>query len=48
MTPPCLDQGVGLTPWGPLARGFLAGHHLREAEGPTTRSKSDSLAHDMY
>ena len=26
MIPLCLDQGVGLLPWSPLARGFLAGN----------------------
>ena len=30
MIPLCLDQGVGLLPWSPLARGFLAGNRGRD------------------
>ena len=36
MIPFCLDQGVGLIPWSPLARGFLAGNRSREEWGETT------------
>lgn len=48
MIPLCLDQGVGLIPWSPLARGFLAGNRQRNAEAPTRRAKSDGFAHEMY
>lgn len=48
MIPLCLDQGVGLIPWSPLARGFLAGNRQRSAEAPTRRAKSDGFAHEMY
>lgn len=48
MNPLCLDQGVGLIPWSPLARGFLAGNRTRETHKPTARSKSDDFAHLMY
>jgi len=48
MIPLCLDQGVGLIPWSPLARGFLAGNRQPHAKNPTTRSRSDSYAHEMY
>lgn len=48
MNPLCIDQGVGLIPWSPLARGFLAGNRTRENWGSTTRAKSDDFAHDMY
>lgn len=48
MIPLCLDQGVGVIPWSPLARGFLAGNRTREKSGETTRSKSDAFAHSMY
>jgi aryl-alcohol dehydrogenase (NADP+) len=48
MIPLCLDQGVGLIPWSPLARGFLVGNRQPGSKGPTTRSKSDGFAHDMY
>lgn len=48
MNPLCLNQGVGLIPWSPLARGFLAGNRTRDKSGETTRAKSDPFAHDMY
>jgi aryl-alcohol dehydrogenase (NADP+) len=48
MIPLCLDQGVGLIPWSPLARGFLAGNRSRQDQGETTRARSDQFAHDMY
>ncbi|HUF39665.1 MAG TPA: aldo/keto reductase [Anaerolineales bacterium] len=48
MVPLCLDQGVGLIPWSPLARGFLAGNRGARGEGPTLRSRSDEFAHRMY
>lgn len=48
MIPFCIDQGVGIIPWSPLARGFLAGNRTPDKGGETTRSKSDGFAHDMY
>ena len=48
MNPLCLDQGVGLIPWSPLARGFLTGNRTRSEHTPTTRAKSDDFAHQMY
>jgi 1-deoxyxylulose-5-phosphate synthase len=48
MIPACLDQGVGLIPWSPLARGFLTGNRRKEDKGETTRAKSDDFAHSMY
>lgn len=48
MIPYCITTGVGLIPWSPLARGFLAGNRTREKGGETTRSKSDGFAHQMY
>ncbi|MFO7537800.1 MAG: aldo/keto reductase [Chloroflexota bacterium] len=48
MLPFCLDQGVGVIPWSPLARGFLAGNRQTKGEGPTKRAKSDQFAHEMY
>jgi aryl-alcohol dehydrogenase (NADP+) len=47
MIPLCLDQGVGLIPWSPLARGFLTGTRKREG-GTTTRSEVDSFAKELY
>ena len=48
MIPLCRDQGVGLIPWSPLARGFLAGNRRKQDKGETMRAKSDDFAHRMY
>ncbi|MGH7864889.1 MAG: aldo/keto reductase [Candidatus Binataceae bacterium] len=48
MNPVCIDWGVGLIPWSPLARGFLAGNRKKGAETPTTRAKSDEFAKGFY
>ena len=48
MIPQCLDQGVGVIPWSPLARGVLAGTRTRGGERRTTRSKSDAFADTLY
>lgn len=48
MIPLCIDQGVAVIPWSPLARGFLAGNRTRDRQGETARSRSDSFAHSMY
>ena len=48
MNPLCQTEGVGLLPWSPLARGFLAGNRQRAAEAPTTRARTDDFAHRLY
>lgn len=49
MNPLCLAEGVGLIPWSPLARGFLAGNRSPDkAADPTTRAKTDDFAHRLY
>ncbi|HMN87506.1 MAG TPA: aldo/keto reductase [Bauldia sp.] len=48
MIPLCREEGIGLIPWSPLARGFLAGNRRRQDKGETTRAKSDDFAHRMY
>lgn len=48
MLPFCIDQGVGVIPWSPLARGFLSGNRPREARGDSLRAKTDTYAHEMY
>ena len=48
MIPLCLDEGVGLIPWSPLARGFLAGNRRRQDKGETSRARTDAFAHEMY
>lgn len=47
MVPFCADQGVGLIPWSPLARGFLTGRRSRE-KTDTLRARTDDYAHHMY
>ncbi|WP_283133129.1 aldo/keto reductase [Rhizohabitans arisaemae] len=45
MNPLCRDQGVGLIPWSPLARGLLA---RAAAPGTTTRTGSDFRIEQLY
>jgi aryl-alcohol dehydrogenase-like predicted oxidoreductase len=47
MNPLCRDQGIGLIPWSPLARGFLAGNRNKSG-GSTSRANTDKYAKDMY
>lgn len=47
MLPLCEDQGIGVIPWSPLARGFLAGNKEKDSEGDTTRSRSDQMIKRM-
>jgi 1-deoxyxylulose-5-phosphate synthase len=44
MIPFCRDQGVGLLPYSPLARGLLAGTRGRDGRGSTERARTDTLA----
>ena len=46
--PLSLDQGIGIIPWSPLARGFLAGNRQKEGFGETVRAKTDELGHSRY
>ncbi|HZU39675.1 MAG TPA: aldo/keto reductase [Solirubrobacteraceae bacterium] len=48
MIPQCIDQGVGLIPWSPLARGMLAGNRTREGERRTTRAQTDAFGDSLY
>jgi aryl-alcohol dehydrogenase (NADP+) len=47
MIPLCMDQGLAIIPWSPLARGFLTGTRKRDG-GSTARSEVDSFAKQMY
>jgi aryl-alcohol dehydrogenase-like predicted oxidoreductase len=47
MIPLCLEEGVGLIPWSPLARGRLARTTPSPSEG-TTRADNDPYAVDLY
>ena len=48
MIPQCIDQGVGVLPWSPLARGWLAGTRTRDGERRTTRSETDPFGDRLY
>jgi len=48
MNPLCLEEGVGLIPWSPLARGFLAGNRNPANRGETIRAKTDDFAEKLY
>jgi len=48
MLPLCREEGIGVIPWSPLARGFLIGNRRPEDRGDTTRAKTDDYAKDLY
>ena len=56
MNPFCLDQGVGLIPWSPLARGFLCGNRSKsdinkdkkEGTFATKRAETDGFDQQYY
>jgi aryl-alcohol dehydrogenase-like predicted oxidoreductase len=48
MIPLCIDQGVGVIPWSPLARGVLAGTRTREGDRLTTRAGGDPFTDYLY
>jgi aryl-alcohol dehydrogenase (NADP+) len=49
MLPLCRAEGVGVIPWSPLARGFLAGNRKRGGDrSATSREKTDHFAHNLY
>jgi aryl-alcohol dehydrogenase-like predicted oxidoreductase len=48
MIPFCQEENIGVIPWSPLARGFLAGNRPRAEDGETTRGKTDASARRLY
>jgi aryl-alcohol dehydrogenase-like predicted oxidoreductase len=48
MIPQCIDQGVAVIPWSPLARGLLAGNRTRSGERLTTRANTDAFGDSLY
>jgi 1-deoxyxylulose-5-phosphate synthase len=48
MIPQCIDQGVGVIPWSPLARGLLAGTRSRDGGKHTTRANTDAFGDSLY
>jgi aryl-alcohol dehydrogenase (NADP+) len=48
MIPLCQEEGIGIIPWSPLARGFLAGTRTKAEYGSTVRARTDDYAQRMY
>jgi 1-deoxyxylulose-5-phosphate synthase len=48
MIPQCLDQGIGVLPWSPLARGLLAGSRTSSGERLTPRANTDPFLDSLY
>jgi aryl-alcohol dehydrogenase-like predicted oxidoreductase len=48
MIPQCIDQGVGVIPWSPLARGTLTGNRTRTGDRLTKRAQTDTFAESLY
>jgi aryl-alcohol dehydrogenase-like predicted oxidoreductase len=48
MIPLCIEQGVGVIPWSPLARGVLAGTRTRDGARLTTRAGGDPFTDYLY
>ena len=48
MLPLCREQGVGVIPYSPLARGLLSGSRRRGSQQRTARAGADPLADEMY
>ena len=48
MLPLCRERGIGVIPWSPLARGFLAGNRTKQDHGETVRAKTDDYAQKLY
>jgi aryl-alcohol dehydrogenase (NADP+) len=48
MLPLCRAEGIGVIPWSPLARGFLAGNRKRGSKDATKREQYDEFGHGLY
>jgi aryl-alcohol dehydrogenase-like predicted oxidoreductase len=48
MIPQCIEEGIGVIPWSPLARGVLVGTRTRDGDRLTTRAGSDQFADYLY
>ena len=48
LLPLCRDQGIGLIPYSPMGRGFLANNRREGDWGDTTRAKTDDFAQNVY
>lgn len=49
MLPLCKEEGIGVIPWSPLARGFLAGARTSlKDRSSTPRAETDTYGHKLY
>ena len=48
MMPLCREEGIAITPWSPLARGFVAGNRRPDDFGDTVRAKTDDYGKKLY
>jgi len=48
MLPLCRNEGIGVIPWSPLARGFLAGGRAEPKQGNTERARTDEFSPRLY
>jgi aryl-alcohol dehydrogenase-like predicted oxidoreductase len=48
MMPLCREEGIAVTPWSPLARGFVAGNRRKEDFGDTLRARTDDYGQKLY
>ena len=48
MFPLCAAAGIGVIPWSPLARGFLAGNRKRGSKDASKREQHDEFGHGLY
>jgi aryl-alcohol dehydrogenase (NADP+) len=48
MIPLCKEEGIGLIPWSPLAKGFLTGRYKRGEVPKITRYESDKLLRERF
>jgi aryl-alcohol dehydrogenase (NADP+) len=46
--PFCIEEGIGVIPWSPLARGFLAGNRKRGEKTASLRDRHDTWGHTLY
>jgi aryl-alcohol dehydrogenase-like predicted oxidoreductase len=48
MIPLCIDEGIAVMPWSPLARGRLAGNRGPQGEPLTRRAETDPFGDSLY
>jgi aryl-alcohol dehydrogenase (NADP+) len=48
MIPCCIDQGIGIIPWSPMARGFFSADRRQSQAADSPRARTDAYAQSMY